>query len=145
MPQHAIDDEISCVYPATGETQDRAPVIGERFARALADKDAAGLKALLASDVDFRAMTPGKFWEADDVDVIVDETMLGTWFDSQRRIVEVLAVETDRVGSLDRVGYRFLVERSDGEFVIEQQVYFATSEGRISWLRLMCSGFLPAA
>ena len=120
-----------------------AQLVGERFARALGSKDSAGLKALLRSDVDFRAMTPGKFWESSDVDVIVDETMLGTWFDNQRRITEILAVETDSVGSLDRVGYRFKVERPEGEFIIEQQAYFETDGEKISWLRIMCTGFLP--
>ena len=117
--------------------------VGERFAQALADKDAAGLKGLLRSDVDFRAMTPGKFWEATDVDVIVDETMLGTWFDPKRQITEILAVETDSIGSLDRVGYRFKVKRPEGDFVIEQQAYYETDGEKISWLRIMCSGFIP--
>lgn len=120
-----------------------AELVGERFARALADKDPVRLKALLRSDVDFRAMTPGKFWEATDADVVVDDTILGTWFDPERRITDVIVVETDRVGSLDRVGYRFNVERPDGEFVIEQQAYFETDGEKISWLRIMCSGFLP--
>src|ERR1700680_3952642 len=98
-----------------------ASVLGERFARALAAKDALELKALLRSDVDFRAMTPGKFWEATDIDVIVDETMLGTWFAPERRITEVVAVQTENVGSLDRVGYRFKVERPGGAFICGQQ------------------------
>ena len=117
--------------------------IGDRFAKALADKDAIGLKALLRSDVDFRAMTPGKFWEATDADVVVDETMLGTWFSPDRRINELLAVETDNVGSLNRVGYRFKVTRPEGDSVIEQQAYFETDGEKISWLRIMCTGFLP--
>jgi hypothetical protein len=117
--------------------------IGERFARALADKDAAALKALLHSDVDFKAMTPAKFWEAHDADTIVDETMLGTWFEPERRIMEILAVDTDSLGSMDRVGYRFRVTRPDGEFTIEQQAYYETDGDRISWLRIMCTGFLP--
>ena len=119
-----------------------AEQVGDRFAHALADKDAVALKELLEPGVDFRAMTPGGFWEANDADVVVDETMLGTWFAPERRIVEVLAVDTERVGSLDRVGYRFKVERPDGDFVIEQQAYYETRDERISWLRIMCSGFL---
>ncbi|MGZ4674114.1 MAG: hypothetical protein ACXVH5_09590 [Ilumatobacteraceae bacterium] len=117
--------------------------LGERFARALADKDAAGLKGLLRSDVDFRAMTPGRFWEATDIDVIVDDTMLGTWFEPQRKITEVLAIESDSLGEMDRVGYRFKVERPEGAFVIEQQAYYETDGEKISWLRIMCSGFIP--
>lgn len=89
-------------------------------------------------------MTPGKFWEATNVDVVVDEMMLGTWFVPERQITNVLSVTTDRVGSLDRVGYRFAVKRPDGEFVIEQQAYLETDGDTISWLRIMCSGFLPA-
>jgi len=122
-----------------------AALVGERFARALADKDAGALKTLLRPDVDFRAMTPGKFWESTDVDTIVDKTLLGTWFDSDRRITSVLAIETDSIGSLDRVGYRFEAQRPDGEFVIEQQAYFATDGETISWLRIMCTGFVPRA
>ena len=117
--------------------------VGERFARALAAKDSAGLKALLSPDVDFRAMTPSRFWESNDVDVIVDETILGTWFTPPRRIAELVAVETGRIGSLERVAYRLIVDRPDGHFTIEQQAYYETDGSAISWMRLMCSGFLP--
>jgi len=119
--------------------------IGERFARCLADKDAAGLKALLRPDLDFRALTPGRPWEGSDAAAIVDETILGTWFAPERKIVEVLAIDTDTVGTLERVGYRFRVEKPDGEFVIEQQAYLETEGDRITWLRIMCTGFLPTA
>jgi hypothetical protein len=120
-----------------------AELIGGELARALAKKDAVGLKALLRSDVDFRAMTPGKIWEATDADVIVDETILGTWFGPERQITDVLAIDTDSVGSPDRVGYRFKGTRPEGDFIIEQQAYFETDGEKISWLRIMCSGFLP--
>jgi hypothetical protein len=117
--------------------------LGEQFARTLAVKDAAGLKALLCPDVDFRAMTPTKFWESSDVDVIVDETILGTWFAPERRIAELIAVETGSIGSLERVAYRFKVDRPDGQFTIEQQAYYETDGTTISSMRIMCSGFLP--
>ena len=117
--------------------------IGERFARCLAEKDAVGLKALLQIGVDFRALTPGRAWEGSSSEQIVDETIFGTWFDADRKIVEVLAIETDTVGPLERVGYRFRVERPDGEFVIEQQAYLETESDQIKWLRIMCTGFLP--
>lgn len=117
--------------------------VGKRFAQALADKDAAGLKALLRPDVDFRAMTPGRFWESNDVDEIVDETILGTWFEPERRIAGLVAVDTDSIGPLERVGYRFTVDRPEGVFTIEQQAYYKTDGSTISWLRIMCSGLLP--
>jgi hypothetical protein len=116
---------------------------GELFARALADKDSAALKALLRPGVDFRAMTPNRLWESNDIDEIVDETILGTWFDPTRRITELVAVETDRIGSLERVSYRFSVDRPDGAFTIEQQAYYESDGTTIGWMRIMCTGFLP--
>jgi hypothetical protein len=29
--------------------------------------------------------------------------------------------------------------------VVEQQAYYATEGGRIAWMRVLCSGFRPAA
>jgi hypothetical protein len=117
--------------------------LGERFARALAAKDSRGLKALLRPEVDFRAMTPTRFWESNDVDEIVDDTILGTWFDPSRQITDVLAVDTDSVGALERVAYRFRVDRPDGAFTIEQQVYYESDGATIGWMRVICTGFLP--
>lgn len=117
--------------------------MGERFARALADRDSVGLKALLRPGVDFRAMTPTRFWESNDVDEIVDETILGTWFDPSRRITGIVGVETSTIERLERVGYRFVVDRPDGEFTIEQQVYYEHDGAAIVWMRVMCTGFLP--
>ena len=116
---------------------------GERFARALADKDSVALKALLRPGVDFRALTPNRLWESNDVDEIVDQTILGTWFDPSRRIIELVAVETDHIASLERVSYRFSVDGPDGASTIEQQVYYESDGATIGWMRIMCTGFLP--
>jgi hypothetical protein len=124
---------------------DQDQPIGERFARALAAKDPVRLKALLRPDVDFRAMTPGRFWESSDIDEIVDDTILGTWFAPDRRITELSSVDGDDLGLIERVGYRMMVTRPDGEFSIEQQAYLRRDGDRISWLRIMCTGFLPVA
>lgn len=60
--------------------------IGERFARAIAAKDAAALRELLAPEIDFRAMTPGTFWETDTAAQLVDGVILGQWFEPSDRI-----------------------------------------------------------
>ena len=119
--------------------------VGEQFARCLAAKDAAGLKALLRPEIDFRALTPGKAWEGTDATAIVDDTILGTWFADDRKIVELLSVQTDQIEHLERVGYRFRVTKPDGDFVIEQQAYLEAEGDQITWLRIMCTGFLPVA
>ncbi len=129
--------------PSATDEATAGRVVGERFVRALADQDREALKAVMRTDVDFRAMTPGRFWEGNDADMVVDEMVLGTWFVPERRITDVVSLESDCVGLLHRVGYRFSVSRPDGDFTVEQQAYFETDGETISRLRIMCTGFLP--
>ena len=113
------------------------------FADALGHKDASRLKALLRRDIDFKAMTPGRFWESASADAVVDEIMLGAWFDASDDIKEIVQVETAPVGQRQRVGYQFVVTNPDGRFVVEQQAYYTEKDGRIDWMRVLCSGFRP--
>jgi hypothetical protein len=117
--------------------------LGERLAHAIAAQDAVALKALLAPDVSFRALTPGKFWECEDADVVVDDVILGKWFPPERSITAILGIDCATVGAVDHVAYRFRARRPDGDFVIEQQAYLTTNEDRICWLQILCSGFIP--
>jgi hypothetical protein len=58
---------------------------------------------------------------------------------------ELLQVETSRVADRERVGYRLAVSNPDGRFLVEQQAYYETSGGSITWMRVLCSGSRPAA
>jgi hypothetical protein len=127
---------------ATDTVASSVDVVGERFVRALAGQDAAALKAVLRADIDFRAMTPGRFWESRDAEVVVDEMVLGTWFPPVRRITSIVSIEHDRVECVGRVGYRLAVTRPDGDFTVEQQAYYQTDGETIAWLRIMCTGFV---
>ncbi len=73
----------------------------------------------------------------------VDEVMLGKWFPPERSITAVLSVECGSVGTVEHVAYRFRARRPDGDFLIEQQAYLTTQDDRISWLQILCSGFVP--
>ena len=115
--------------------------LGRAYADALGRKDAPALKALLRPDVNFKAMTPSRFWESRSADEVVDEVLLGTWFGPLDEIAEILSVETDDVVSAQRVGYRFRVTNPTGRFVVEQQAYIEAEDGQISWLRVMCAGY----
>jgi hypothetical protein len=117
--------------------------IGEAFVRALARKDRDGLLAVLGPDVEFRAMTPSRFWEADTAVAVVDDVVLGKWFDATDHIDGVEQAAYDRVADRDRLGYRLRVTTPDGTFLVEQQAYYAVDDGRITWLRVMCSGYRP--
>jgi hypothetical protein len=122
---------------------DAESTVGERFVTALAAKDRVALTSLLRPDVDFRAMTPSRFWEASDAASVVDDTVLGHWFEPQDVITGVIQMESGRVGPRSRVRYQLAVTSPDGPHVVEQQVYYETDDGRISWLRIMCAGYLP--
>ena len=119
--------------------------LGERFARALAAKDAGALRAVLAADVDFRGLTPGRFWEAASADVLVDEVLLGAWLEPSDRVESLDAVEVSSVEGRERVTYRMSVTNDSGPHVVEQVAFYDTSGDRITWLRVLCSGFRAVA
>jgi hypothetical protein len=118
--------------------------IGAEFVHALAAKDRERMLALLDPEIDFRALTPNRFWEAADRDTVTS-VMLGDWFEEKDVIRSLEALETDTVCDRQRVGYRFAVTNPDGEHLVEQQAYLSVHDGRIDWMRVLCSGFRPVA
>jgi ketosteroid isomerase-like protein len=116
--------------------------LGRDFARALAAKDAQGLLDLLHPDVEFRAVTPGRSWEADDREAVL-AVLLGKWFEPTDEIEAVERVESDAFADRQRVGYRFRVSNPEGSFLVEQQAYLSELDGRIGWMRVVCSGYRP--
>ena len=72
-------------------------------------------------------------------------TTLHTWFGDDDVIEEVELVQTDAFADRQRVGYRFRVRNADGVSLVEQQVYLSERDGRIGWLRVMCSGYRPVS
>lgn len=117
--------------------------LGERFVEALASKDDTRLRALVDPYVEFRGMTPNRFWEATGVDELL--SVLGQWFDEKDDIEDVEDLETGEFVDRERIEYRFRVRNGEGLHLVEQQGYLIASDGRITWLRVMCSGFRPIA
>ena len=118
--------------------------LGATFAEALAKKDFDALRALLHEEIDFRGMTPRRSWEAANPDDVI-QGILRQWFEDSDHIEELLHVETDSFADRERVGYRFRVRNADGLFEVEQQAYIEQRDGRIGWMRALCSGFRPIA
>jgi hypothetical protein len=116
---------------------------GEAFARALGAKDFKRVQGLLDPDISFRGLTPSRTWEGETAERVVDG-ILQTWFEEGDRIDGIDSIETDMVADRERVGYRFRVSNPDGHFVVEQQAYLSSKDGRIDWMRLVCSGWRPA-
>jgi hypothetical protein len=115
--------------------------LAEAFGRAVARKDREALRSLLHPDVDFRGMTPGRVWEADGPEDVL--AAVGTWYDEHDDIEGVEWIVTDSFADRERVGYRLRVRNGDGLHVVEQQAYLTERDGRIGWLRIMCSGYRP--
>lgn len=119
--------------------------LGPRFARAIADRDIDAFTALLAPEVDFKALTPGRFWEGSNPDDVLD-TVFGHWFEETDRVDELVAVtEGPDVEDTHHVGYRFAITNPDGAHTVEQQAYYRADGDRIGYLRVVCSGYRPAA
>jgi hypothetical protein len=116
--------------------------LGTAFATALAAKDYEAIRAILHPAIDFRGLTPSRDWEASDPETLIG-TVLTRWFEDSDEIEELLKLETDAFADRERVGYRFLVRNPEGLFEVEQQAYIGEVDGRIGWMRTVCSGFRP--
>lgn len=116
--------------------------LGTEFARALAAKDFDRIVGLVHPEVDFRALTPRRTWEATDPAAVVSG-VLRRWFEDDDEIEALERLESDAFADRERVGYRFAINNPDGRFLVEQQAYLSEREGRIGWMRVICSGFRP--
>lgn len=114
--------------------------IAADFAKAIAAGDRSSLMRLLASDVQFRALTPARVWETDSAEVAID-TMLGAWFGGERHIDSIQSLETGTTGDVVRVGYRFRATTPAGRAIVEQQAYLAVADNTITSVRIVCSGY----
>ena len=113
------------------------------FVDAVVARDFARARRLLHPEVDFRGMTPSRIWEAEGpADV---ENALRMWLDNPARDVErVDALETGEIQDTVRTGWVVQGTGADGPFVFEQQVDARERDGRVEWLRVMCTGPRPA-
>ena len=118
--------------------------VGERFARAVAAKDAAALAATMADGIDFQALTPGRHWQAVSPREVAEEIVLRYWFGPGAAITGLAGLTTGEVGGRQHVAYRLQVTRDGREYLVEQQAYYDTEGDQISWMRVLCAGYRPA-
>lgn len=114
------------------------------FLDAILARDFSRARGLLDPAIDFRAMTPKRVWEAEDPAGV--EEVLRAWFEHPER--DVLRVEPTEPASVEdtaRVGWRVYGSDANGPFVFEQQAFVREQDGRVVWLRVMCSGPRPAS
>ncbi len=116
--------------------------LGPDFAHAFTTRDAGRVRELLHPEISFRALTPNASWDADDVDGVLG-ILFGGWLEDSDVVDSLDHVETGAVGDRERVGYRFTLTNADGTHVAEQQAYLSERDGRIGWMRVVCSGLRP--
>ena len=128
-------------HPAVNEAP--ASALAHRFAAALAGRDAAALRCLFGSEVDFRGMTPRRVWEARTPDELIDDVILGSWFGPGDVIQRIEWVQAGQVGTRIRIGYQLRVQNAGETFALEQQAFADLTDGKITWMRVLCSGGVP--
>jgi hypothetical protein len=123
-----------------------ATMLGAEFAHALAEKDSNRLRELFAPEIEFQALTPRRTWEASDPEAVLS-ILFGHWFEDSDEIEALEELDTDSFADRQRVGYRFSVDNPEGHFLVEQQAYLSERDGRIVWMRVLCSGYraVPSA
>ena len=117
---------------------------GADFARALATKDFDRVRELMDPEIDFAGLTPRRHWVASGPDEVIS-TILREWFEDSDDIQALEHLDHDVIADRERVGYRFSVARPDGLFLVEQQAYLSAQDGRITWMRVVCSGYRPVS
>ncbi len=116
--------------------------VGRDFAAALVNKDFERVSSLLDPEVDFRGLTPNRAWEASTASQVVSE-VLPRWFEESDHVDELLEVEGAAFADRQRISYQLRGHNEDGAFLVEQLAYFTERDGRIAWMRVLCSGFRP--
>lgn len=116
--------------------------MGAAFAEAVTSKNYARVADLLHPDVDLRALTPNRSWQANESNTVIEQ-VLTSWIEPDEHVEELISVDTDTIVDCERVGHRYPLRTLDGSFVVEQQAFLRERDGRIDWVRLVCSGSRP--
>ena len=113
--------------------------LGDALVAALAERDFDRLAGTLAPDVRMRALIPPG--PIDLLGANPAAARFATWFGESDGL-ELVHSGSDEVGDRLHVFYRLRVKRpGDPWKVIEQHLFCALDEGRITALDLVCSGF----
>jgi len=134
----------------TAAREHDAGIAAERFARAgsflesLAAQDFTRLGDALTADARLRALLPAGLREWSGAEAIA--ARFAGWFGDTEDL-EVVKAAVGDVGGRLRLHWRLRLRAERlgaGWFTIEQQAYADSGEGgRIAWLDLLCTGYLP--
>ena len=116
--------------------------VASAWVDAIVARDVARAVALLHPEIDFRAMTPNRIWEAEGRAGVAE--VLRAWFeDPDEDVQRIEATEPVWIQDTVRVGWLVHISDVDGPHVFEQQAYVRERDARIEWMRVICSGWIP--
>jgi hypothetical protein len=70
--------------------------------------------------------------------------VLKQWIEEDEHVDELVNVETGEFADRHTLSYAIRGHTAEGAFQFEQQAYFTEQDGRINWMRVLCSGTRPA-
>lgn len=138
--------------------------LGHDLVAALARADFDAVRAILHPELHLRGLTPGKFNVAKG-DGAVDQAIeiFKLWFfEEEDRLESVEWCEVRPVGRGARHKLSFGLRGKspamadwyaargmreipdDADWIVEQEAYYETRDGKISWLIMLCGGYHPA-
>ena len=116
--------------------------VASGLVEAIVARDFSRARGLLHPEIDFRAMTPSRIWEADGPAGV--EEVLRTWLDDPDEEIERIdPVEVTAVEDTARAGWSVRGSDAEGTFVFQQLAYVRERDGQVAWLRVMCTGPRP--
>lgn len=118
------------------------PTAAAQLVDAVAARDFDRVRGLLGDAIDFRGMTPRRIWEAEGPDEVID--VLREWLaDPDEPIDGIEPTEPALVQDTARVGWLVRGSNAAGPMLFEQQAYVREQDGKVAWLRVICSGPRP--
>lgn len=114
-------------------------MIGEELIGCIKAREFSRVKDLCSDDVVFTAATPGCVWNSRGWDEV--ETDLKELFPEEEKMYRVLEPREREMKGRFHFTYRVQGDEPDfGEFEYEHQMYYQMTNGKISKLRILCSG-----
>ena len=114
--------------------------LGEEWVEAIIAQDFNRLTMICQPDVISTLMVPKRIFEYDNAFDL--STRIEDWF-GEYDSIEKVHTRVALVGAKLGIFYRLSCKGGPASYTIEQQVYCTLRDGRISQLKLLCSGFQP--
>lgn len=117
--------------------------VAAAFLNALAARDFTAAQSLLAQDIQFRMLVPGRLMTDQGANATIHR--FASWFEEADQF-QVEASSAQEVGGRAVVTYRFRLHDARGWQLLEQHLMLDVgTDGRVEAIDLLCSGFRPSA